>query len=162
MTVAKTLEWAASYVGEECLPWPRRWGGKRPNVVAGCHPLITTGMSASRAVYLVHLAQSSPNPQLAQEDWVLHSCGGGQKGCVNLAHLYIGNAGDNARDRERDGHTARGSKAGKSKLAQSQVISIRGGDDGTREYVSLMAFTHGVSESAIYQILTGKTWKHLL
>lgn len=119
--------------------------------------------------------------------WVLHSCD--NPPCVNHHHLFIGTPQDNTADARAKGRLAtgarhglhkhpeaaarggrhgsvtrperlaRGSRSGTSKLTDEDVVEIRRSWKALRR--NQLALKYGVSEIAIYHILTGKTWAHL-
>lgn len=95
---------------------------------------------------------------------VCHTCD--NPACVNPDHLWLGTAKDNAIDRVLKGrdalNKAKGSKCGKSKLTEEQVLEIR-------KLHSLEMYTtqkqlatqFGISLATFKQIITRKTWKHI-
>jgi hypothetical protein len=94
--------------------------------------------------------------------YVCHHCD--NPPCVNPAHLFLGTPLDNVRDKLKKGRQrycpAIGEKCGTSKLTESQVLSAvakrRSGTSPRR-----IAKELGVSEWAIYDILSGRNWGHL-
>jgi hypothetical protein len=84
---------------------------------------------------------------------VLHTCGNGSYGCLNIAHLYLGTQADNHLDRCRDGLASRG-------LDEDQVREIR---RRAAEGVGTMALTRefGVTKRTIRQVVTRQTWAWL-
>ena len=54
---------------------------------------------------------------------VLHECGNAH--CINPHHLYLGDAAQNAIDREQHGKTARGFRVPQTKLSPADVLVIR-------------------------------------
>ena len=88
---------------------------------------------------------------------VLHKCD--VPGCVNPEHLFLGTIKDNTQDMMRKGrHRVRnGESHPRAKLTNTQVRSIRGDRRSDRE----IAREYGVWPSRIYDIKTGKGWRHL-
>jgi hypothetical protein len=92
--------------------------------------------------------------------FALHSCGNGQKGCVNPKHLRWGSAQDNADDREAMGNTSRGSKNGFAKLDEEKVVEIR----ALRRAGLTLAEAgrpFGVSKHTVSLIMNGTRWAHV-
>lgn len=89
---------------------------------------------------------------------ILHSCS--NPSCVNPAHLSVGTMADNAKDRDRDGHTARGSTNGKTRLSEEDVlamIELR----AKGETYSQLSERFGAPMSTVEHILTGRNWAWL-
>lgn len=108
--------------------------------------------------------------------FVLHKCIGNRR-CCNPEHLYLGTHKENALDKivqgrcnppysERHGRfthpekTARGEKAGASKLTRMDILLIR---MWTRKGFSQreIAKEFGVHQYTIWSILKYKTWRHV-
>lgn len=90
---------------------------------------------------------------------VRHACD--NPGCVNPDHLTVGTQRDNIADRQQRARQARGSKNGRAKLTEEQVIEIRrSAKEGVKP--SQLAHSFCISTYVISDILRGKTWKHLL
>ena len=80
--------------------------------------------------------------------------------CVNPDHLEVGTAQDNVDDAvSRDRHS-RGERFHAAKLTEQQVLAIRA--DPRKGQHTAIAKDYGMSPQAIYGILTGRKWKHLL
>ena len=85
------------------------------------------------------------------------------KSDIHPGNLYWGSTADNFADRISNGITPRGEKHHKTTITEEEVRSIRsrhrpgcptnGGTALAREY--------GVDRTTIWNILTGKTWKHV-
>ena len=85
---------------------------------------------------------------------VLHRCD--NKKCVNTSHLYIGTQSNNVRDSYNRGVRPRGM----AKLTEDDVREIRRmAADGV--WGVYLAKWFGVSQTTIYSIKNGRTWKHL-
>lgn len=128
-------------------------------------------MNASRAVWMV-ATNSDPG-----EAWVLHSCGRGEQGCVNVRHLYLGNAFDNAKDmwhkhgtrkyapvpiekRGRGGEKRRGAANVRALVTEEKVLDIRRMySEGWKQ--SDLGATFGLTQTAISAIVRRKTWSHI-
>jgi hypothetical protein len=92
----RDVQWGAP---KDCWPWV---GRKAPN---GYGKIRVDGKDRGTHRLAFELHHRRPPKGL-----VLHKCG--NRPCCNWRHLYEGNDKQNARDRERDGHTARGPKHG--------------------------------------------------
>jgi hypothetical protein len=101
--------------------------------------------------------------------YVLHGCD--IPGCVRPDHLFVGTAADNSADMAAKGrapmvrhpelaHGNRGSLNGNSKLTETQVAEIKARRMAGDTLVSI-AERFGVHYTAIQQIVTGKTWRHV-
>lgn len=80
--------------------------------------------------------------------------------CINPAHIFIGSSKDNSDDMRRKNRAAIGSKQGKSKLKEDDIIKIfllR--KEGTLQKEIAKLF--GVTPSIINLILNRKIWKHV-
>ena len=95
------------------------------------------------------IAWVKANGEIPDGLWVLHHCD--NPSCVNPAHLRVGTHRDNALDRDTRGHCAR------AKLDATQVTEIRNSKAGPRE----LARRYGVTYQNIWNILAGKTWRHV-
>ncbi|WP_416975616.1 HNH endonuclease signature motif containing protein [Streptomyces sp. 4F14] len=92
--------------------------------------------------------------------YVLHRCD--RPRCVNVAHLFLGTIADNNADRDQKGrHVAlRGSANGTAKLDEAAVAQIKLRlTEGESTYAVADAF--GVTQSAVWLIRAGRTWKHV-
>lgn len=90
---------------------------------------------------------------------VLHKCDVPQ--CVNPDHLYLGSDKENARDRVERGRQVRGSRNGRSKLTEAQVLSIRSRIAAGEQQKDIAADV-GLVPSAISRIHTRENWPHLI
>jgi len=90
---------------------------------------------------------------------VCHKCD--VPSCVNPDHLFVGTHKDNAADRDRKGRASctprRGEQVNTAKLSARDIPAIR----KSRDRVRATARRYGVSPSAITDIRTGKTWRHV-
>ena len=121
---------------------------RRPTVRIG-----VVAMTASRAVWM--LAHGDPGSM-----HVLHTCGAGQRGCIRLAHLYLGTNADNGKDAARDGSMARGERHYGARLTERDVHEVRRQlADGSSRKAIAAAF--GVSYSTVRCIDEGRSWAWL-
>lgn len=118
---------------------------------------------ASRAVWTI--ANGEPGPL-----HVLHTCNGGSgaHGCINIRHLFLGDAARNYRDKVAAGRlqSTAGTSNGHAKLTDDDVREIR------RRYVrgvnqldtgNSLALSHeyGIDRSTLLDIVRRKSWKHV-
>jgi len=92
------------------------------------------------------------------DKWILHHCD--NPPCCNPEHLYIGNAKQNAQDRQRRGrsNSVIGSNHGLSKLREVDVLEIRKLlSEGVRPGVLAKQFK--VSAANITKIKQNRGWK---
>ncbi len=100
---------------------------------------------------------------------VCHHCDN-PPGC-NPAHPFLGTDRDNVLDRVHKGrpggggakgNSARGERHGRAKLTEGQVRAIRRRRNAEGVSSRKLASHYGVSRGAIYHIVSGRNWKHLL
>ncbi len=94
--------------------------------------------------------------------FVLHTCGNGDKGCVNPAHLYVGTQLDNMRDRKARGvpyENGRG-VGYRSKVTPDQVREIRR-RVAEGESRAAVARDFGISRMQAATIAARRSWKHV-
>lgn len=127
---------------------------------------------------LTVLGRKSPTMahRLAYEVWrgkipdgqhVLHGCDNAW--CINPDHLFIGTKGDNNKDRDAKGRTARGERIAKSKrgelawnarITDEDVRAIRASAAaGVRQ--SRLAELYRIDQSQISNIVHRKAWAHV-
>jgi hypothetical protein len=87
--------------------------------------------------------------------------------CVNPDHLFLGTMRDNMRDCAQKGRYDRmkrpkGERHGLSLLTEAAVVAIRDEYTATKPSHRVLAERYGVDRSTITQIVSGKTWRHLL
>ncbi len=95
--------------------------------------------------------------------------------CVRPEHLFEGTQLENERDKQTKGRTprgerhgrhtrpeatARGSRSGRAKLTEAQVLAIRD-RVACGESQAAIARSLGVTPTIVSRILRGKIWKHL-
>ena len=87
---------------------------------------------------------------------VRHSCD--NPACINPDHLSIGTQKDNMADRDARGRRdVKGEQIGTAKLTETEVLEIK----ASSESLVTLAARYGVDRSNIWQIRSGKSWKHL-
>lgn len=103
--------------------------------------------------------------------WVLHRCD--TRPCVNPEHLFLGTRQDNIRDCVSKGRHVRGAQQsvlqrGKKRGEDNPMAALAAGDVREIRDLVLMGMSHGragarfgVSDSAVYNIVHGKTWAWL-
>lgn len=89
---------------------------------------------------------------------VCHYCD--NRKCVNPNHFWLGSGAENNTDRSIKGRNAVGSKHGKSKLNEGNVIEIRKRIALGESYRSI-AKLFGVTHPQIVCIKSGSTWSHV-
>jgi hypothetical protein len=92
--------------------------------------------------------------------YVLHQCDNPQ--CVNPAHLSVGTALDNMRDKVDRGRQPRGSGHGRAKLSDDDVRVIRHAYASRRVSQTALAKQYGVSQPVISSLIRRETWAHLV
>lgn len=89
---------------------------------------------------------------------VLHHCD--NPPCVNPAHLYVGTALDNARDRKLRDRGVKGQRVNTSKLNEDQVYEIRAARDAGEKQKKI-ADLYGITEAMVSLIARRKSWAWL-
>lgn len=90
---------------------------------------------------------------------VLHKCN--KPPCCNPEHLYLGTDLENGRDRVKAGTSSKGERSHTAKLTEAQVRDIRAAYKKRIGNTRTLAGQYGVSQSAIYYIVSGRTWTHV-
>lgn len=147
---SEALNWLRGHVlheGDACLVWPYSTSRGYAQVYLSRGEL----RKAARVMCeWVHGEPPTPDHEAA------HSCGNGNKGCVNPKHLSWKTRSENQRDRLRHGTAGNGKTGRGSKLLPQQVQEIIAG--GTS--VSDFARRFGVTRSAVRKIQIGEIWKY--
>lgn len=141
---------AVPFRGCDCLVWPFaksdfghgivRWRGK----MVGAHVVICQKVSGHR-----------PTPRHE----VAHTCGNGNLGCVNPAHLRWAERAENIKDAMMHGTWAHGEAHGHATMTEAQAraaIALKG--KMTQAHIAAHL---GVGVQAVGCIHRGKTWRHL-
>lgn len=77
-----------------------------------------------------------------------------------LTNLEWGTALENAEDRERHGHTLRGTNHGMAKLTENQVREVKAlAGNGLSK--TAIAARYGIGRTTLGHILNGKNWRHI-
>ena len=107
---------------------------------------------AHRVSYMIY------NGRISKGMSVLHKCN--NKLCVNPNHLYLGNARDNARDRNEAGSTLFGEDHQNSKLRTKDVLEIRtlGKNGMLHKYI---AEFYNIGRATVTKIINRDRWKHI-
>jgi DNA-binding transcriptional regulator YiaG len=93
---------------------------------------------------------------IPEGEHVLHRCD--NPACINPEHLFTGTNAENMADRNAKGRQQRGSKHGKAKLVESDVLAIRAATGMPR---NALAKQYGISVSTIKAIRAGRHWAHI-
>jgi hypothetical protein len=91
---------------------------------------------------------------------VCHKCD--VPSCVNPSHLFLGSDADNMRDRDdkcRVAHNC-GEKCGKSKIKESDVVTIKTlfKDGVSQTEIGIML---GINRKNVFNIVRGVSWRHV-
>lgn len=131
------------------------WNGN-PNRYGKINTDAEAYVAAHRLSFEIHIG---PIPE---GTWVLHRCD--TPGCVRPAHLFLGTAVVNSRDRANKGRNGdqRGERNGSVVLTAKQVDAIRHRYRTENASMADLAAAFGVTEGAIQPILENKHWRHLV
>lgn len=136
--------WAKVEIVGTAMCW--RWTGQLTNGYGRFR-----GERAHRYAYRLH---KGPVPEGMM---IRHLCG--NKLCVNPAHLEPGTMADNAADGIRLGETLRGSRNGRSKIAEADARYII--DNPDHMTGAQLARKFSVSRATISLIKSGQRWAHV-
>jgi hypothetical protein len=155
------------YVRKEDWHW--RWTGPMKDKKYGYLRLWDgREITAHRYSWLLHCGELSDGVN------VLHRCD--TPWCVNPDHLWAGSLVENNADRDKKGRTskgefhysrrhpekvARGERVHSARLRPDDVRIIRERHAAGESQTSLGA-RYGVTQSAIWAIINGKSWKHIV
>jgi hypothetical protein len=107
------------------------------------------GELAHRASYEIYI--DKPPADL----FVLHSCD--NRLCVNPEHLFLGTAGDNARDRDSKSRQAKGVQFARSSITDATVRAILSAGLSDTVWAARL----GVTKGAINHIRHRRNWRHV-
>lgn len=113
---------------------------------------------AHRVSWVIHNGRRIPDGMD-----VLHTCPGGDNpGCVNPAHLRLGDDVQNSLDRSRDGRRGdvRGMRHGQKKLTDASVADIRARCAAGQSKMSIGRL-YGVSDTLVRFIVLRRYWTHV-
>lgn len=136
---------------DECWEWNRH---RFANGYGSFHKSVQERHALAHRV-----AYELANGPIPDGLYVLHQCD--NPACCNPAHLSVGTQYDNMADAVNRDRTRQGEAVTASVLTANDVHSIR------ERYVpyiitaQILAAEYGVSDSAIYAILSGRNWKHI-
>lgn len=153
--VRQPLKWLESAVraavlsdDDSCLlDWPyernewgycRLWDGRR---------------RYAHIVVLELTGRPKPSPGMQAR----HTCGNGSLGCLHPRHLLWGTAAENNADKIAHGTSGKGEAHSQARLTEADVRAIRVSSDSRR----ITALKYGVSEGAIQNIRSRRTWEWL-
>ena len=117
----------------------------------GYHQLRYQG-KRNKAHRLVYELNNGP---LTSEQVVRHKCD--NSSCINPDHLEIGTHADNVLDRVSRGRSAKGTRSGKAKLSEDDVVKIRLSPLSPTE----LSRIYSVGPEYITKVRKGKTWNHI-
>lgn len=127
---------------EDCLLWQ------------GCKDKDGYGLTSIRGKKLpAHRAVMSFLSDVSGQ-YVLHKCA--NRDCVNPEHLYLGDQKQNVQDQIDAGTFVYGSKNGRAKLTEEQVIELRNSTVSNKEWAEKLNLAY----STIWDARNRK-WKHL-
>lgn len=86
---------------------------------------------------------------------VRHKCD--NPNCINPEHLELGTPYENAMDRLKRNRQPFGSKNGRAKVLESDIVDIRKSKISTSE----LAKKYGISYNQLWKIRNGKAWKFI-
>lgn len=146
--VAKFWKYCIPGAPDECWEWQGNIGTNG----YGRFRCAGTTYATHRLSYEIH---NGPVPDGLN---ILHKCD--NPACCNPHHLFAGTDLDNMRDKAQKLRAPRGSENKKSKLDEVKVHRIRElASSGTAPLEIAKEF--GVSRRNIYEILNGRTWRHV-
>jgi hypothetical protein len=89
---------------------------------------------------------------------VLHHCD--TRSCVRPDHLFLDTQFINLQDRDTKGRQAKGEKHGRHVLTQDDVHWIYVYANQLNWPLRVLAECHGVNQSTMSKVLSGKTWRY--
>lgn len=142
------LEWLVGHKGDACVVWPfsrNEYG----------YGQVKHGDKFYKAHRLMCIMAHGEPPEPRYN--AAHSCGNGNKGCVNPNHLSWKTPSENTLDTIRAGRAPQRINGRRAKLTQDQVNRIRRIGFTVNKFE--LARTFGVSPETIRRVLNGEVWK---
>lgn len=99
------------------------------------------------------------NGAMPESAHVLHRCD--VRCCVNPDHLFLGNQDANMKDMAAKGRSCLGSRHGKAKMNESDVVRLRSEYRFHRITAADLAKKSGFGKGAVAAAIRGTTWKHI-
>lgn len=148
------LRWLRLQLAEgdrsECWEYPY---GRLPNGY-GAIWLRGRNHGAHRVAWMLEHGTAPPNSRTIV---VMHSCD--NPPCCNPDHLALGSQSDNVLDTIRRGRAVQpvGEASHNARLTEADVRAIRASADTQ----TALARRYGVTQSAIWKIITHRMWRHV-
>jgi hypothetical protein len=136
-----------------CVFWPYARNAAGYGVFSKKRGAVGSSIVARVACGAVHGLPPTPRHEAA------HSCGNGDKGCVNPAHVAWKTSAENKADQLLHGTRNYGERNGGAKLCADQVHQIREMAQYTKQ--SVIARQMGVDPATVSNIVRGQRWAHI-
>lgn len=143
------LEAHKNYSGDDCLIWP--FHISKDGYARAHHPVTMKLVTASRLMCI--MVNGDPGTSKIH---AAHTCGNGNKGCVNPRHLYWATCAQNMADRVTHETSNRGERQWQSRLKEPDVLQIV--ELLKVKSQAAIAKQFGVDPSHISTIASGKRW----
>jgi hypothetical protein len=141
--------WAVTPLPAGCIEWP---AGK----TTGGYGMFRVNR---RAIYAHRAAlEFKLGRPIGEGLYACHTCD--NRGCVNPAHLFEGDAAENAADMVAKERQARGAHHSQAVLDEPKVREIHALVAAGAEHQAV-ADRFGVSNQCVSKIATGRHWRHL-
>jgi len=147
----RTLFWSKVSRGREGECW--EWQGCRDSDGHGRCSFGHNSFRAHRIAWILSREEPIPPGLIA-----MHTCD--NKACCNPSHLKLGTQIENVADRVQKGRSARGEKNGNAHLSAKEVRQIRELRHSGITFQELIS-KFGVHRTTIYNIVKGRTWRHV-
>lgn len=147
-TLSKFVQEHVNYAGDDCLIWPFKSGAH------GYGALNVNGKLIGAHRYMCCLVHGEP-PFKGMV--AAHSCGNGNKGCVNPNHLRWATYKENAEDKDIHGTHVKGSAVYNAKLTEESVRFIRSSSLTGKQLAEMF----GCSRTVIDRARNKSTWAHV-